>query len=412
MRSACIISIGNELLTGETVDTNTSWLCSELLSCGIPTVAVITVGDEVGPIVDAFRQAAERAEVVLATGGLGPTGDDLTRVALAAFLDVDLQFRQDLFEGINQLFTRMGREMPYINRVQAMLPAGARALPNSMGTAPGMAVEHAGRFIACMPGVPAEMKRMFHEQLKDHLRQLAGGQGVAASKLMCYGTGESAIATMLGDRMERGRNPLVNTTADVGVVTVHIVAAGENWPDAERLVEEERGELCKLLGDIVYGFDGQTLAEVAGSLLLARGRTLAVAESCTGGLLGKLITDVPGSSDYFRSGWVTYSNEAKVRDLDVDPEILQRDGAVSEAVACAMAEGARKRAGTEYALAITGIAGPGGGSEAKPAGLVYVALAAAQYCRCQQFIFHGDRQSVRRRSALAALDMLRLQLVN
>ena len=407
-----LLSVGTELLLGEIVDTNAAYLAKKLSELGINVYHKTTVGDNRERLAAALRISLGRSDTVFATGGLGPTEDDVTAATVAQVAGVDLVADEAAADSIRSIARQRGLKLLDSLLKQARVPRGATVIPNPVGTAPGFILTLGGEAVIALPGVPAEMKRMFHEQLKDHLRQLAGGQGVAASKLMCYGTGESAIATMLGDRMERGRNPLVNTTADVGVVTVHIVAAGENWPDAERLVEEERGELCKLLGDIVYGFDGQTLAEVAGSLLLARGRTLAVAESCTGGLLGKLITDVPGSSDYFRSGWVTYSNEAKVRDLDVDPEILQRDGAVSEAVACAMAEGARKRAGTEYALAITGIAGPGGGSEAKPAGLVYVALAAAQHCRCQQFIFHGDRQSVRRRSALAALDMLRLQLVN
>jgi nicotinamide-nucleotide amidase len=410
MKSAAIISIGNELLAGDTVDTNASYLAGQLLSRGIPTVGVLTVADEISSIVDALRQATDHADVVLVTGGLGPTGDDLTRQALAAFLGVELRFHQELLEQIAEFFARGGLEMAATNRSQAFLPAGTRALQNSQGTAPGMAVEYRGKFIACMPGVPAEMRRMFADHLSGPLRELAGGQAVVTRKLMCCGAGESAIAAMLGDRMQRGRNPLVNTTAEVGVVAVHIVASASDRAAAEQMAQRRRDELCGILGDIVYGYDDQTLAEVVGLALSECGGTLAVAESCTGGLLSKLITDVPGSSRYFKCGWVTYSNEAKIRDLNVDNMLLQQHGAVSEPVAEAMARGARQRAATDYAIAITGIAGPDGGTELKPVGLVYIALDDAEGSRCQRFVFPHGRPNIRLRSALAALNMLRMEL--
>ncbi|MBE0536348.1 MAG: competence/damage-inducible protein A [Phycisphaerae bacterium] len=410
MKSAALISIGNELLSGETVDTNVSYLCRHLLLCGIPTVNIFTVPDEISSIVDAFEQATRRADVVLVTGGLGPTGDDVTREALAAFLKVELRFCEDLQEQIAGFFARRGFEMAPSNRIQAFLPAGARALQNSQGTAPGIAVDWQGRFIACMPGVPAEMKQMFSDHLNDYLKQLAGGQSVAARKLMCYGAGESTIASMLGERMERGRNPLVNSTAQAGLVTIHIVAAAAEQASAEQMVEHERAELCQILGNIIYGYDGQTMAEVVGAALADRGKTLAIAESCTGGLLGQLITDVPGSSRYFKCGWITYSNEAKSRDLDVDSGLLEQCGAVSEEVAQAMALGARKKAGADYGIAITGIAGPDGGTEAKPVGLVYIALNTINGSRCERFVFPFTRPIMRLRTALAALNMLRLEL--
>ncbi len=410
MKSAAVISIGNELLTGTKVDTNASYLCRELLSCGVATGSILTIGDDVQAIVDAFKMATDAADIVLVTGGLGPTGDDLTRQSLADFLGVKLEFHQELFDQISAFFARIGREMSNTNRVQAFLPAGAQALVNSIGTAPGIAVQTRGKFIACMPGVPVEMKNMFAEHLAARLKEIAHGQGVVTRKLMCYGTGESAIAAILGDRMERGRNPLVNTTASAGVVTVHVVASAPERAAAERMAQCRQDELRDLLGDIVYGQDDQTLAEVVGRVLTQCGKTLCVAESCTGGLLGKMITDMPGATAFFKCGWITYSNEAKVRDLNVDAAWIEEHGAVSEPVAAAMAQGARSRAAADYALAITGIAGPAGGTEQKPVGLVYIALDAPKGTTCRRFLLSSSRQDIRLRSALAALDMLRRDL--
>ena len=374
MKKASIISIGNELLSGETVDTNASYLSRKLLSIGIPTVCAFTVADEVSAIVRALRQAVEQADVVLVTGGLGPTDDDVTRQGLADFLGVELEFREELFEQISAFFARRESPMADANRVQAYVPAGARGLENTVGTAPGMMAEKDGRIVFCMPGVPKEMERMFGESVMPALEGMAGEQVVVTRKLMCFGVGESTIADKLGDLMRRGRNPLINSTASAGVITLYIVASAVEGAVAEEMVEADRATVCGILGDAVYGHDGQSLAEVVGTRLAECGRTVSVAESCTGGLVAKLITDVPGASGYFTHGWVTYSDEAKVSQLGVEEGLIEAHGAVSEEVACAMARGARQKAGADYAIGITGIAGPSGGTEQKPVGLVYISM--------------------------------------
>jgi nicotinamide-nucleotide amidase len=242
------------------------------------------------------------------------------------------------------------------------------------------------------------------------LKALAAGQVVVIGKVMCFGAGESAIADKLGDLMQRGRNPLINSTASAGVITLHIVAAAGGKGDAEEMVERHRAQLVEILGDLVYGYDGQSLAEVVGAALKERNKTLAVAESCTGGLLGKLITDVPGASDYFKCGWITYCNEAKISELGIRAELIEEHGAVSEEVCLAMAQAARVKAGSDYAVGITGIAGPGGATEQKPVGLVYISLDCAEKSLCRKHIFSHSRQNVRLGSAMTALNMLRTEM--
>jgi nicotinamide-nucleotide amidase len=242
------------------------------------------------------------------------------------------------------------------------------------------------------------------------LRLLAGGQAIATRRLKCFGAGESTVAELVGDAMQRGGNPLVNCTVHAGVITLEIVATAGAQTEAQRMAERQEAALRATLGKLVYGTGDQTLAEVVGEGLRRTGRTLAVAESCTGGLLAKLITDIPGSSQYFACGWITYSNEAKSRQLDVPAGMIETDGAVSEPVAQAMARGARRQAGTDYALSVTGIAGPGGGSEQKPVGLVYVALDSREGTDTSRYVFSSDRGAVRVRAAQTALNILREKL--
>lgn len=410
MKKASVISVGNELLAGQIVDTNAGYLSRQLLSMGIPTVSCYTVGDEIDSIAKAMAQAAQQTDIVLVTGGLGPTDDDLTRGALAEFMGVRLEFREELLAQISEFFTKRGIEMSVKNKVQAYIPAGAEALPNNVGTAPGIMAGHAGKIIVCLPGVPAEMKQMFAESVAGMLGKAGGGQVVLTRKVRCFGTGESVIAEKLGDLMQRDRNPLINCTVSGGIITLHIVATAKDKNVAEKMVEKDMHQLREILGDLVYGADEQTLAEIVGVKLGARRKRLAVAESCTGGLIAKLLTDVPGSSDYFTYGWVTYSNEAKIRQLGVKRALIEKHGAVSEEVARAMAKGARDRADTDFAIAVTGIAGPGGGTEQKPVGLVYIAVDAGDLLDVQQYIFSHTREHIRCQAALMALNMLRLRL--
>jgi len=409
-RKASIISIGNELLSGKTVDTNAAYIAGQLRTVGIPVVGVYSVGDEEPAIRRKLALACEEADVLIVTGGLGPTDDDLTRQAIAGFLGVDLELREDLLATLRQFFDRRNIEMPQRNTAQACIPRGADAIENPVGTAPGIRAEFDGKLLFAMPGVPSEMRHMLDTFILPELQRLAAGQAIAVRRLRCFGAGESRIAEMIGDAMRRGRNPLVNCTVHLGVITLEIVAMAAESSEAEALASQEERSLRAVLGDLVYGAGVQTLAEVVGERLTQMGLTLAVAESCTGGLIASLLTDVPGSNVYFSYGWVTYSNTAKHTELMVPVKMIEEYGAVSEQVARAMAQGARRRSGADYAIGVTGIAGPGGGSELKPVGLVYIAVDSRDGAETSRFVFSSDRSSVRMRAAQTALNMLRLKL--
>jgi len=409
MKRASVISIGNELLSGQTVNTNAAYLGEQLLSIGIPVVSTYIIGDEIESIVRSFHLACNDADFVVATGGLGPTDDDLTRQALAKLLCSELQLQEDLLETIEAFFTSRNWQMSSKNKIQAYIPAGARVLANNLGTAPGIMAEVEGRLLFVLPGVPSEMKRMFEESVLPELKSLSIEQAVVMRKLRCFGTGESNIAESLGDIMQRGRNPLINCTVKHGVITLHIIATAKDKILAQQMAEKDEKSLRNKLGELVYGTEEQTLAEVVGEQLAQQKQTIAVAESCTGGFIAKLLTDIPGASRYFTHGWVTYSNDAKISELGVPAHLIEKHGAVSEEVAHAMAQGARKRAGTTFAIGITGIAGPAGGSERKPAGLVYISIDSDNGCETKRFIFFGSRDTVRLRAAQTALNMLRLK---
>ena len=410
MRKASIIGIGNELLSGQTVDTNASYLSWKLLSIGIPVVSSYTAGDDIDLIVRMLNLASGDADVVLVTGGLGPTDDDLTRQAFAKFLGSELQLQSELLEKIQNIFAHRERPMPEKNKIQAYIPAGAKAIENNLGTAPGIRAESKGKLFFAMPGVPLEMKQMFEESVFAELKRFAGKGAIVVLKLKCFGAGESVIAEKLGDLMQRGRNPLINCTVQYGVITLHIIATAEDKGKAQRMAKKDEKTLRNILGELIYGTGEQTLAEVVGAKLAQQKKTIAIAESCTGGTLAKLLTDIPGASRYFTYGWVTYSDIAKITELGVKADLIEKDGAVSYRIAEAMAQGARKRAGADFAIGITGIAGPAGGNEQKPIGLVYISVDSDSGCETKRFIFAYDRDFIRLQAAQTALNMLRLKL--
>ncbi len=409
MRKASIVSIGNEVLSGQTIDTNAAYLSRRLLSIGIPVVSSYTIGDEIDSIVRSFGFAGSDADIIIITGGLGPTDDDLTRQALAKFLGAELQLQDELLQAIQDFFTRRNKKMPSRNKIQAYMPVGAKALANNLGTAPGIRGELAGKLLFALPGVPSEMKQMFEESVLPELQRFASGQVVVIRKLRCFGTGESNLAELVGPLMQRGRNPLINCTASCGVITLTITAIAKDKDTAGRMVEKDEKSLREKLGELVYGTGEQTLAEVVGEKLAKQKKTIAVAESCTGGLIAKLLTDIPGSSRYFMQGWITYSNSAKISELGVPAHLIEKHGAVSEQVARAMAQGARKRAGTTFAIGVTGIAGPTGANEHKGVGLVYISVDCNDWCETKDFVFPHNRDSIRHRAAQTALNMLRLK---
>jgi nicotinamide-nucleotide amidase len=412
LRRVWIISIGTELVLGQSVDTNAAWLAEQLAAAGIRCDRHITVPDDLASIRDTLRQAAESCDLIIATGGLGPTIDDVTREALAEAAGVTLETDAASVEQIRAFFACRGREMPERNKVQARIPRGAQAIENTCGTAPGVHMDLDNTPCYALPGVPFEMKEMFTRDVLPGVRAAAGGRVLRCRRLQCFGLGESDIGEQLRDLMAPGRNPMVGTTAELGVIGVRINASGDSADTADGLLDEAEAEVRARLGEVVFGREGDTLASAVGARLTTRGETLSTAESCTGGLIAKMLTDVPGSSAYFVGGAVAYANELKQQLLGVPAEMLDSAGAVSEPVARAMAEGARRRFGSTYALSVTGIAGPAGGTPDKPVGLVFFGLAAPAGVGVRQVRFGSDarRDVIRQRAARTALNMLRLRV--
>jgi nicotinamide-nucleotide amidase len=409
--NAAIISVGNELLNGNTIDTNSNWLQQRLLTASVQVVYSCCITDDISEIKAAIESASQKAGIILITGGLGPTDDDITRNAIAEFLNVQLVHHPEVEEKIKKIFIRINRPMVDKNKIQAYLPAGTEVIDNPLGTAPGIFYSDRDKIIASMPGVPSEMKRMFDENILQKIENFAGKSQIFIKKLKLIGAGESNIAEKLGNLMERGRNPLINCTVDCGIITLHIIATADNKIVAEKLVNDDISRLSALFDDFIYSFDGESLAEVVGKKLLQHKKTIALAESCTGGLIAKQITDIPGSSGYFKCGWITYSNEAKISQLGVKKELIEQFGAVSSEVAQAMAAGAREKSGADFALAVTGIAGPTGGTEQKPLGLVFIAIASKKGIQTEKFLFGPrDRDFIRQRTYQNALNLLRLKL--
>ena len=330
---------------------------------------------------------------------------------MARFLDVELVQDDHLLEQIRAFFVNRRREMPARNNIQAHIPAGTEPIENPVGTAPGIYTQVENCHIFAVPGVPFEMEHLFEHWILPKLEACHQGQTVVVRRLQCFGMGESDLAVRLGDLMQRGRNPLINCTVHYSVITLHIIATAQDGPQAQALIEDDEATLRGLLGEVIYGVEQESLAQVVVSQLVTAGKTLAVAESCTGGWIEKMLTDIPGASQVFTQGWVTYSNEAKARELGVPAELLEQHGAVSEPVARAMAQGARQRAGTDVAIATTGIAGPGGGTPDKPVGLVYISLATAAGVEVKECCFKGTREMVRWRTTQTAFNMLRLAAV-
>ncbi len=407
--NAIIIGVGDELTSGQTIDTNGAYLARKLTEKGISVAAHYTVGDSLAEIAEAIARAAQHAQFVLVSGGLGPTEDDLTRQALAKALGRELALDEPSLARIEEFFRRRGRTMAAVNRIQAMIPAGCEVLANTQGTAPGIAAKLGQTEIFLLPGVPHEMRQMFRHQIAPRLK---GTADVILQRVVhTFGLGESDLSEKLTDLTDRRANPTVGITAAAGLVSIRITARAKNIIDARKQADEVAGQITSRLGSSIIGTDDQTMAGVVGDLLRRRQATLAVAESCTGGMVGKMITEAAGSSEYFLGGVIAYADEVKQELLDVPQELQAAHGAVSEQAARAMAEGGRKRLASDYCLSITGIAGPAGGSEAKPVGLVYIALACPDGTWVYKHVFPGDRQAVRRRSTLAALNYLRLKLL-
>lgn len=409
---AIIIAVGSELTSGQTIDTNSAWLSRQLAQIGVPVLLHTTVADETEPLEREIRRACEAADAVLITGGLGPTEDDLTRNALAAVMGVGLELREDFLDQVRHFFAQRNRDMPEANVVQAMFPVGSTPIENTCGTAPGIRATIGTSTVYIMPGVPREMRVMYERDILPQLRSRAGGSVILHRVIHTFGAGESDVGEQIRDLMKRGRNPSVGTTAQQAVIGVRIQAAGTTPDEAAHLLEQTSAEVRSRLGSLIYGQDEDTLWSIVAHRLIAAGKTLATAESCTGGLIAQCITDTPGSSACFIDGVVTYANEAKMRLLGVPAKLIAAHGAVSPQVAEAMARNCRDLSGSDYAISVTGIAGPTGGTVDKPVGLVYIGLADANGCMVHEHRFgpYLRRVEIRDRARKTALNHLRLAL--
>jgi nicotinamide-nucleotide amidase len=409
--SAEIITIGTEMLLGDLVDTNTAWLSARLAALGVGVYRHTTIGDNRERIIAALKEAASRADLVVTTGGLGPTSDDLTNESLAVVTGRRMIEYPEARKHVDEMFRKFGRKPTSNNYKQALFPEGTELIPNPLGTAMGALLEADGTLFATLPGVPSEMKRMFEDTLEPLIRDRSDGS-IISKTLWFAGIGESALAEQVQDFLD-ATDPTVAPLAGQGKVRLRITTRAATQEEAEEKIAPVEKEILSRLGFYYFGEDEETLESAVGRLLKERGVTLALAESCTGGLLAKRLTDIAGSSAYFKEGLVTYSNESKERLLGVPKGMLLEHGAVSEPVARKMAEGARKIAGADYGLSVTGIAGPDGGTKEKPVGLVFVGLSDAEGTFAERLDLSAwakSRGAIRERSANRAFDLLRLRL--
>jgi nicotinamide-nucleotide amidase len=403
---AALVAVGDELLGGEIADGNSAWLASRLIEHGYEPTSFTVVGDDVAPLEHKLRELCAANELVVATGGLGPTLDDITREAVARTAGVPLERDEPVLQALEAWFRARGREMPRANERQALFPRGARILPNPLGTACGFSLDVGGCTVAALPGPPHEMGRMFEHELLPHLRPIPPKE--ARARFYLLGLSESEFADAAGEWMARTGNPLMGVTAKAGVLTVLLRSRGESRSAALELLDRRCAEFRARFGKHVFSEREADPALAVGAELLRAGKTLAVAESCTGGLLCAVLTEVPGISAVLAGGVVAYSNSVKLSELSVPPALLERHGAVSQEVAGAMALGVSRRFGTGLGIAVTGIAGPSGGSADKPVGTVCFGLSEAGSVQTLERRFPPvDRASVRRYAVNVALDCLR-----
>ena len=407
--SAEILTIGNEIVTGLIADTNSSVIIRRLETLGIPVKRHVSVGDDEEEIIDALKQALERVDCVILTGGLGPTHDDITKQVLCRLFDSVLVTDDDVKRRIDIIFQSLGRETPQAAYTQAEVPEKATILYNTQGTAPGLLFEEDGKRIYSLPGVPLEAEHLLETYIVPHLEKL-GTLKVEHRILRTTGILESVLWEEIGSVSPFEEYVKVASLPSLMGVRIRFTATGKNSKETTLKLDAAEKLLRQKIDHHIFAVDDETLEGNIGECLKKTKQTLAVAESCTGGLIGHRLTNVSGSSDYFMEGAVTYSNTAKQNRLGVDPALIEAHGAVSEQVATAMAEGIRQQAGSDFGLAVTGIAGPTSGSADKPVGLTYIAVTGVNGTRCEQFRFHQDRVRNKERAAQAALNLLRLYL--
>lgn len=407
---AQIIAVGTELLLGDIVNTNAQYLAKELALLGIDVFHQSVVGDNEERVLEEFDRAFSKCDIVITTGGLGPTKDDLTKEMAAKYFGQKLVSHEESLKEIKEYFKKLGKDLSKDNEKQAYFPKDCIVLKNECGTAPGAIMKKGDKRIIILPGPPKEMKTMFDKYAKIHLEKLT--DSIIKSKVLrVFGMGESYMAEQVGDIIENSKNPTVAPYAKEIDVTLRITAKGKSEEECDKLIEPIEEKIKGRLGENVYGEGETTLEKVIGEILCKKNLTIATAESCTGGMIASKLIGYPGISQVFMQGAVTYSNEAKMKELSVNKETLDKFGAVSEETAKEMAEGIAKKAGVDISIVSTGIAGPGGGTEEKPVGLVYIGLYIKGNIIVKRFNFQGDREKIRIRSTQNALDMLRRELI-
>jgi nicotinamide-nucleotide amidase len=408
--NAEIIAIGSEMLTPERVDTNSLWLTAELNKLGVEVVSKCVIGDDRARLAEQVRRSLGRTEIVIVSGGLGPTEDDVTREAVAMALDRKLLLSAEIEGWLERRFAAAKRTMAEVNRRQAYVIEGADILSNDRGTAPGQWVEESGAVAMLLPGPPHELKAMFERHCLPRLSRIVPKQVIRTLFLRIAGMGESDVDQLIAPVYKKYQNPATTILAAAGDIQLHLRARCETEAEAEALLAEVGGPIELLLGDRIYSRNGDPLEVVVGDLLRQRHATVSVAESATGGMLGERFTSVAGSSHYFAGGFITYTNAMKMELLGVRAEILKEHGAVSKPTAEAMALGARRRTGSTYALSITGAAGPDAADDGAPAGTMFVGLTDAAGTTVVQKQYLGDRQRIRAFTVQLALDTLRRRM--
>jgi len=405
-----IIAVGSELLTPLHVDTNSLYLTEKLNTLGIEVRFKTVVGDRREDLAAAFRSALARSPLIILTGGLGPTEDDINREVVAELLNRPLHEVEELRQRLQERFARLGRAMPANNLRQVLVPEGAEWLDNQQGTAPGIWIEHDGHIVVLLPGPPRELEPMFDSQCLPRLAHHAGSQKIRTRVYKIVGLPESDVDQRIAPIYKAYSNPTTTVLATPGAIEVHLRARAASTEEADAALLELGDKIELALGDHVFSSQGESLEEVVGMYLVMRQKTVAVAESCTGGLLAERVTRIPGSSKFFLGGAICYSNELKSTLAGVPPSLIEAQGAVSKPVAQALAEGIRARAGASIGIGITGIAGPGGGTVEKPVGLVFIALADERGTQVREFHFPGPRDRVRLWASQMALEMIRRRI--
>jgi nicotinamide-nucleotide amidase len=405
-----IIAVGTELLLGQIANTNARYLSEKLAELGIDVYWHTVVGDNAHRLDEAIGLALSRADLIIFSGGLGPTMDDLTKETVASLLGLALEKNSEWEKHLEERFARLGRQMTDNNRKQALVPGGAVLIENDNGTAPGLWLERADKILVLLPGPPRELEPMFADKIVPRLIKAGDSQVICSRVLKVAGLGESAMEEAIADLLKKQSNPTIAPLVKHTEVHLRITAKAASKEEAVKMLTETEDEIRGRLGLAVYGAGEESMADAVAALLFKKKMTLAVAESCTGGLLSHMLTNVPGSSDYFLEGLVAYSNRSKTDLLNIKGSLLREFGAVSEETARAMAENLRRRAGCDLTMAVTGIAGPTGATDDKPVGLVYIALAGPEGVSCRRFNFWGKRETIKERAAVAGLNMLRLYL--